>query len=84
MILKVSSGYGHPQWGLDTLTLNHTVEGCGQYETTSGERVGDEKKKKRYLMNSEKLETVKTRKKQMIPERSDRETGGRPGGVGSP
>ena len=44
MILKVSGGYGHPQWGLDTLTLTHSVEGCGQYEITSGERVGDEKK----------------------------------------
>ena len=41
-------------------------------------------KKKRHLLNSEKLETVKIRKRQMIPERSDRETGERPGGVGSP
>lgn len=66
MILKVSGGYGHPQWGLDTLTLNHSVEGCGQYEITSGERVSDGKKK-RHLLNSEKLETVKIRKRQMIP-----------------
>ena len=83
MILKVSGGYGHPQWGLDTLTLTHRVEGCGQYEITSGERVGDEKKN-RYLMTSEKREAVKTRKKQMILESGDRETEGKPGSVGSP
>ena len=35
-------------------------------------------------MTSEKLEAVKTRKKQMIPERGDRETEGKPGSVSSP